>query len=70
MNTAISFALALRLNRQELDKFLKTAGYALSNSSSRDVCIMFCLEKGIYEIDEVNALFFAIGIDPLTRDTP
>jgi transcriptional regulator with XRE-family HTH domain len=70
MNTAVSFALALRLNRQEFDKFLQTAGYALSNSSSRDVCVMFCLEKGIYEIDEVNALLFAIGIDPLTRDTP
>jgi hypothetical protein len=31
---------------------------------------MFCLEKGIYEINEVNALLFAIGIDPLTRDSP
>jgi transcriptional regulator with XRE-family HTH domain len=70
MNTAISFALALRLDRQEFDKFLKTAGYALSKSSSRDVCIMFCIEKGIYEINEVNALLFAVGIDPLTRDTP
>ena len=68
MNTVISFALALRLNRQEFDEFLQTAGYALSNSSSRDVCIMYCLENGIYDIDEVNALLFAIGISPLTRE--
>ena len=68
MNTAISFAIALRLERQEFDELLQTAGYALSNSSSRDVCIMYCLEKGIYNIDDVNALLFAIGIEPLTRD--
>jgi hypothetical protein len=68
MNTVISFALALRLERQEFDEFLQTAGYALSNSSTRDVCVMYCLEKNIYDIDEVNALLFAIGIEPLTRE--
>jgi len=68
MNTVISFALALRLERHEFDEFLQTAGYALSNSSTRDVCVMYCLENGIYDIDEVNALLFAIGIAPLTRE--
>jgi transcriptional regulator with XRE-family HTH domain len=68
VNTVISFALALRLERPEFDEFLQTAGYALSNSSSRDVCIMFCLENSIYEIDDVNALLFAVGITPLTRE--
>jgi len=68
MNTVISFALALKLERQEFDEFLQTAGYTLSNSSTRDVCVMYCLEKNIYEIDEVNALLFAIGIEPLTRE--
>ena len=69
MNTAISFAIALQLERQEFDELLQTAGYALSNTSSRDVCIMYCLEKGIYNIDDVNALLFSIGIEPLTRDS-
>jgi hypothetical protein len=67
-NTVISFALALRLEGGEFDEFLQTAGYALSNSSSRDVCIMYCLENKIYDIDEVNALLFAIGIQPLSRE--
>jgi len=67
-NTVISFALALKLEREEFDEFLQTAGYALSNSSSRDVCIMYCLENNIYDIDEVNALLFAIGIVPLSRE--
>jgi len=68
MNTVISFAFALRLVRSEFDELLQTAGYALSNSSSRDVCIMYCLENSIYDIDDVNALLFAIGIPPLTRE--
>ena len=68
MNTVISFALALQLERGEFDELLQMAGYALSNSSSRDVCILYCLEKGVYDIDDVNALLFAIGIEPLTRD--
>jgi tRNA(Glu) U13 pseudouridine synthase TruD len=69
MNTVISFALALRLERREFDEFMQTAGYSLSDASTRDVCVMFCLEKGIYDIDEVNALLFAIGVEPLSRDS-
>ena len=68
MNTVISFALALRLDRTEFDEFLQTAGYSLRDSSTRDVCIMYCIEKGIYDIDEVNALLFAVGIEPLSRE--
>jgi hypothetical protein len=68
MNTVISFALALRLGRAEFDEFLQTAGYSLSNASTRDVCVMYCLEKSIYDIDEVNALLFAIGAEPLSRE--
>jgi len=68
-NTVISFALALRLNRGEFDEFLKTAGYSLTNTSSRDVCIMFCIEKGHYDIDKANAVLFAVGIEPLSRDS-
>jgi hypothetical protein len=68
MKTTISFALALRPNREEFDELLQTAGYTLSFSSSRDVCIMYCLEKNIYDVEEVNALLFALGLDPLARE--
>ena len=68
MNTVISFALALHLERLEFNEFLQIAGYSLSNASSRDVCIMYCLEKDIYNIDEANALLFAVGIEPLSRE--
>ena len=61
-NTVISFAIALELDSQDFDEFLQTAGYALSNSSSRDVCVMYCLEKGIYDNGEVNALLLPLGL--------
>jgi hypothetical protein len=68
MKTAISFGLALELNRQEFDELIQTASYALSYSSNRDVCVMFCLAKGIYDVEEVNTLLFEIGVEPLTRE--
>jgi CRISPR/Cas system-associated endoribonuclease Cas2 len=68
MATVIKFALALKLPRPEFDEFLQIACYSLSNASTRDVCIMYCLEKSIYDIEEVNALLFAIGIEPLSRE--
>jgi transcriptional regulator with XRE-family HTH domain len=70
INTVILFALALQLERTQFNELLLTAGYALRYSSSRDVCIMFCIEKGIYNIDEVNTLLFTMGYEPLNRDTP
>ena len=67
-NTVISFGLALKLDRGEFDGLMQTAGYALSNSSDRDVCVMYCLENEIFIIQDVNILLFAIGAEPLTRE--
>jgi hypothetical protein len=44
------------------------AGYSLCNTSSRDVSIMYCPEKGIFDIDGVNALLFTISRKPLTKE--
>ena len=68
-NTVICFALALKLERAEFDNFLQTAGYSLSNESSRDVCIMYCLEIGYYDITDINLLLFGVGIEPLSKDS-
>ncbi len=53
-NTIIALALALRLDKDNTDKLLESAGYALNNCDSFDLIIQFCLEKKIYEIDNVN----------------
>jgi hypothetical protein len=53
-NTIISLALALELNKKETDKLLSSAGYSLSESDTSDLVILFCLEKEIYDIHDVN----------------
>ncbi len=56
--TIIALAIALRLNLDDTKDLLAAAGLALTNSSKADVIVSFCIENGIYDIFEVNALLF------------
>ncbi|WLR54414.1 hypothetical protein LC048_18530 [Mesobacillus subterraneus] len=53
-NTVIALGLALELTKKETDKLLSSAGYSLSDSETSDLVIQFCIERQIYEIDQVN----------------
>lgn len=63
--TIIALALALQLNKKETDKLLSSAGYLLSNSDTGDLVIQFCLEKKIYDIDQVNQALDYLSLKPL-----
>jgi hypothetical protein len=67
-NTAIAFALALRLNNDEFTAFLGNAGFALSDSSVFDLVIRFCVEHEIFDIHDVNALLLQADQKMLSRE--
>ena len=56
--TIVALAIALRLNLDDTRDLLASAGLMLTNNSKSDVIVSFCIENGIYDIYEVNALLF------------
>ncbi|WP_347552586.1 hypothetical protein ABFG93_09780 [Pseudalkalibacillus hwajinpoensis] len=60
--TAISLALSLKLIREEADHLLSSAGFSLSDSEPFDLVIQFCLERKIYDLDEVNEALESVGV--------
>lgn len=58
--TAIRCCLALHLSVSEAQDLLKSAGYALSDSSSFDLAVRYCLDNGVYDLAAVNMLLDAL----------
>ena len=56
--TIVALAIALKLNLDDTKDLLSSAGLSLTNNSKADVIVSFCIENGIYDIFEVNALLF------------
>lgn len=52
--TALAFAVALKLNFEQTQKLLAAAGYTLSNVNLSDVIISFFIEYKIFDVDLVN----------------
>ena len=67
-NTVIAFGLSLKLDRDRMDELLEAAGYRLSSSSIADLVIMFCMEKELYDLHDVNALLFSADQKVLCRE--
>lgn len=59
--TAIAFALALRLSDREQQVFLAAAGFALSEFMLEDMIVRRCIIAGIYDIDRVNEILALHG---------
>lgn len=52
--TALAFAVVLHLDLDETADLIKRAGYSLSHSSESDIIVEFFIERGMYNIDDIN----------------
>ena len=53
-NTVFAFAIALKLNLQETQTLLASAGYSLSHSFNTDIILEYFIEKKKYDINLIN----------------
>ena len=57
-NTAVAFALALKLNVDETKDLLGKAGYAFSPSSRFDLIIEYFIDQKVYDLMVINMALF------------
>lgn len=57
--TILSLAIAIRLDLEETDILLASAGYTLSHSNKFDLIIEYCIIKEIYDILRINEILFS-----------
>ena len=58
--TAVAFAVGLKLNLEQTNHLLNTAGYSLSNSEIFDVIIMYFISTGNYKtVFDVNEVLYS-----------
>ena len=59
--TAIAFAISLKLNLAETQALLASCGYTLSKSSKYDKIILYFIYKKKFDVDEINEALFEFG---------
>ena len=61
LNTCIKIIFTLKLTNHECKYLLKKAGYTLPSSSKYALIIRYCIEKGIYDLYQLNQYLTEYG---------
>ena len=60
--TALAFAVSLRLSREDTEQLLRTAGLALSRSSKFDLVVEYFIREGIFDVMQINEALYAFDL--------
>lgn len=60
--TVVALAIALELDMSATQDLLARAGFTLSKSSKFDVIVRFFIERGIYDLFQLNEVLFAYDL--------
>lgn len=52
--TIVCLALAMKLGKEDAQRFINIAGYHLSNAYDSDKVVIYCIEHGIYAVEIVD----------------
>ena len=56
--TALAFAIALKLDHEKTKKLLETAGYTLTNAIFADFIVSLYIERKIFDVDLINQVLY------------
>ena len=65
--TALAFAIVLKLSLADTKELLASAGFTLSASSRRDLAVECLIKECVYDIDTVNDILDELGFSTLTN---
>lgn len=68
--TAMKCCLGLKLNGEEAEQLMQLAGYSFSPSDPSDLVVLFCIEKGIWDLASVNYLMDSFDLKDLDGYVP
>ncbi|MGN1422127.1 MAG: macro domain-containing protein [Oscillospiraceae bacterium] len=57
-NTVLALAVALKLSLAETNELLSYAGYTLAANDKVDIVVSYFIEKGVYDIFDINDVLF------------
>ena len=64
-DTVLKLALVMELDFDSTQEFLRSAGYALSDSIANDIVVAQCIRNRIYDFSDIDCMLAEQGLSPL-----